>query len=168
MPNDTSSESFISKFERLAKAAGYKLTPPRLALVEELARTNDHPTVEKLLERLRRKHPRYNVASIYRTLNILEKLKLIVRHDFNEGAARIEAVTGEHHNHLIDVESGDIVEFTGKRIEALQHEMAERLGYELIDYKLEIYARPKGSTAGVDKVDRALSKRKQSPNVVRA
>lgn len=159
---------FIEEFENRAKAAGYKLTPPRLALVEELARTSDHPTAEKLLERMRRKLPRYTTASIYRTLNMLEKLGLIVRHDFNEGTARIEAVTGKHHNHLIDIESGDIVEFTGKRIEALQHEMAERLGYELADYKLEIYARPKGSTAGTDAAGRELAKRKQAPNVVRA
>lgn len=155
---------FVETFEERAKASGYKLTPPRLALVEELARTEDHPTVEELLERIRRRHPRYTMASIYRTLNILEKLKLIVRHDFNEGTSRIEAVTDEHHNHLIDVESGDIVEFTGKRIEALQHEMAERLGYELVDYKLEIYARPKDRKSNSRNT---IRKRKAPPAVVR-
>lgn len=160
--------SFVRQFEKRAKAAGYKLTSQRLALVKELAHTTDHPTAETLLVRLRRKEPRYNMASLYRTLNILEKLDLIARHDFGGGKARIEIRDGEHHNHLIDVESGDIVEFTGKRIEALQHEMAEKLGYELIDYKLAIYARPKGSTAGRDAADRVLAKRKQAPHVLRA
>ena len=162
------SSNYPEEFERRAHRAGDKITPPRRSLVEELARTTDHPTVEELLRGLSMKHPRYTSASIYRSLNMLEELSLIVRHDFNEGTARIEAVTGGHHSHLIDVESGDIVEFTGKRIEALQHEMAQRLGYELIDYKLEIYARSKGSTAGTDEVGRALAKRRQSPNVVRA
>lgn len=154
---------YSQEFERRAQRAGYKITPPRRSLVEELARTTDHPTVEELLKRLRKKHPRYTSASIYRSLNMLEKLRLIVRHDFNEGTARIEAATGEHHNHLIDVESGDIVEFTGKRIEALQHEMAEKLGYELIDYKLEIYARPLDSKAKLKTDDRRLSKYSARP-----
>lgn len=105
------------------------------------------------------------MASLYRTLNVLEKLNLIVRRDFGGGKARIEIRDGEHHNHLIDFESGDIVEFTGKRIEALQHEMAEKLGYELIDYKLAIYARPKGNTA---QADRAFRARPQAPAVIRA
>lgn len=157
--------NLIEEFHKRSKIAGFKITPLRLALVEELTKTRDHPTAEKLLERMRRKYPRYTTASIYRTLNVLERLKLIVRHDFNEGAARIEAATGEHHNHLIDIESGDIVEFTGKRIEALQHEIAEKLGYELIDFKLEIYARPKGKVAEDDGV---LRKRKSATTVMRA
>lgn len=154
----------LEAFKERAKAAGYKLTPSRISLVEELARTKDHPTVEELLKRIRKAHPRYTSASIYRTLAVLEKLGLIVRHDFNEGTARIEAFTGERHNHLIDVESGDIIEFTGKRIEALQHEMAERLGYELVDYKLEIYARTKGSSKDDGSL---LRKRQRAPSVVR-
>lgn len=158
-PSDYSKE-----FERRAQRAGYKITLPRRSLVEELARTTDHPTVDELLNRLRQKHPRYTSASIYRSLNMLEKIGLIVRHDFNEGTARIEAVTGAHHNHLIDVENGDIIEFSGKRIEALQHEVAERLGYELVDYKLEIYARPKDSRPNARTT---FGKRKPAPAVVR-
>lgn len=156
---------FLRTFEERAKAAGYKLTSQREALVKELAQTTDHPTAETLLTRLRRREPRYNLASLYRTLNILEKLDLILRHDFGGDKARIEIRDGEHHNHLIDVESGDIVEFTGARIEALQHKMAEKLGYELIDYKLEIYARPKGSTA---EAERAFRARPHAPAVIRA
>lgn len=160
--------NLIEEFESRAKAEGYKVTSQRVALVEELARSNDHPTAEELLNRVRKKCPRYTSASIYRTLNVLEKLGLILRHNFKGGTARIEAVTETHHNHLIDVESGDIVEFRGKRIEALQHEMAERLGYEVIDYKLEIYARPKHSAAEASKASSPFARRKRAPFVARA
>lgn len=134
----------VEEFSERARAAGYKMTPQRMELVEELAQTKDHPTADDLLHRIREKNPRYTMASVYRTLNMLEKLGLIVRHNFNEGSTRIEAITEKRHNHLIDVENGDIVEFTGQRIEKLQRELAEKLGYELLDYKLEIYARPLG------------------------
>lgn len=137
---------YTDQYLERAKTAGYKQTPQRMAVVEELAETTDHPTVEMLLGRVRVKYPRFTMASVYRTISMLETLGLVIKHDFNEGTSRIEPVCGTHHGHLIDVDNGDIIELTEGKIEQLQHEIADQLGYELVDYKLEIYARPKGST----------------------
>lgn len=131
------------EFAERSRRGKYKITPQRLIVVKEIAAATDHPTAETLLHRIRKYEPRFALASVYRTINLLHKLGLILKHDFGDGKSRIEPVTSEHHNHLIDVENGKIIEFDDEEIDRLQRAIARRHGYRLLDYKLEIYAEPR-------------------------
>lgn len=153
---------FVSEFEKRCLDAGYKITRQRLTVAEEIARSNDHPTAEMLYERIQRHSPDLSFASIYRTLSVMDKLGLILRHDFGDGKARIEPSDDGHHNHLINIENGDIVEIDGDRMAEVQRKVAQELGYELVDYKLELYAKPLGENALSPEARQKLVKRRRA------
>jgi Fur family ferric uptake transcriptional regulator len=125
--------------ERCAEA-GLKMTGQRKIILRVLDEAADHPAVETVYERAREIDPSISMATVYRTLNLLDELNLVVRHEFNENFARYETNT-EHHHHLIDVESGAVIEFQNDEIEAMKIEIAKKLGYELVECRLELYGR---------------------------
>jgi Fur family ferric uptake transcriptional regulator len=125
--------------ERCAEA-GLKMTGQRKIILRVLDEAADHPAVETVYERARVIDPSISMATVYRTLNLLDELNLVVRHEFNENFARYETNT-EHHHHLIDVESGAVIEFQNDEIEAMKIEIATKLGYELVECRLELYGR---------------------------
>lgn len=120
--------------------AGLKMTGQRKTILHVLDEAADHPAVETVYERARTVDPTISMATVYRTLNLLDELNLVVRHEFNENFARYETNT-EHHHHLIDVETGDVVEFQSEEIEAMKIEIARKLGFDLVECRLELYGR---------------------------
>lgn len=121
---------------------GLRLTDARRIIVEVLEEADDHPDALVLQERARVRDPSISTATVYRTLKLLEELSLISRHDFGDGRARYEDADKEHHDHLINVETGEIIEFHNEGLEELKRVIAERLGYDLKDHRLELYGVP--------------------------
>ena len=125
---------------------GVKLTEQRKVIAKILSESketygeSDHPDVDELYKRVSQIDSRISIATVYRTVKLFEEAGIIERHDFKEGKARYEPLTDEHHDHLIDINSGEIIEFVDKDIEELQKKVAEKLGYKLVDNKLELYA----------------------------
>ena len=118
------------------------MTGQRRVIARVLSDATDHPDVEQLHRRATEIDPRISVATVYRTLRLFEEASILERHEFRSGRARYEEAPEEHHDHLIDVQSGRVLEFQDQEIEALQRKVAERLGYRLIDHRLELYAVP--------------------------
>lgn len=125
--------------ERCA-AAGLKMTGPRKIILKVLVQADDHPSVEDVYSRARAFDSSISMATVYRTMNMLDELGLVVRHEFGENFARYE-VSDEHHDHLIDLETGEIFEFHNEALEALKEKIAEEMGFELLDHRLELYGR---------------------------
>lgn len=124
---------------------GLKMTDQRRVIARVLSEAEDHPDVEELHQRAAAVDPRISLATVYRTLRLFEEVNLLERHDFRGGRARYEQIPDEHHDHLIDLESGNVIEFQNAEIEALQRGIAEKLGYKLVDHRLELYAVPLNS-----------------------
>ena len=101
--------------------------------------SKDHPDVDELHKRVSLIDKKISIATVYRTIKLFEESGILIRHDFKEGKSRYEPTTDEHHNHLIDINTGEIVEFVDKDVEDLQKKIAEKLGYKLVDHKLELY-----------------------------
>lgn len=120
--------------------AGLKMTGQRRTILRVLSESDDHPSVETVYERAREADNSISIATVYRTLNLLDDLNLVQRHDFNEPHARFE-VNLEHHHHLVDLESGEVIEFQNEEIEHLKVKIAKELGFELLDHRLELYGR---------------------------
>lgn len=125
----------------LSRAAGLRLTGPRRVILRVLDAACDHPDVEELYRRVNAIDPRINIATVYRTMSTLAELGLIERHSFSDGRARYEVVSGEHHDHFINVENGEVLEFRSDEIEALQEAIARRYGFDIVSHRLEIYVR---------------------------
>lgn len=125
--------------ERCARA-GLKMTGQRKIILRVLDESEDHPAVDVVCERAKAIDPSISMATVYRTLNLLSEMDLVVRHDFNEKFSRYE-VNMEHHHHLIDVESGEVIEFQNADIEKMKQEIARKLGYDLIECRLELYGK---------------------------
>jgi Fur family ferric uptake transcriptional regulator len=121
---------------------GLKMTEQRRIIARVLSESSDHPDVEELHQRAHAVDQRISLATVYRTLRLFEEINLLERHDFRSGRARYEQIPGEHHDHLIDLETGRVIEFQSEEIEALQRLVAQRLGYRLVDHRLELYAVP--------------------------
>ena len=122
------------------KSAGLKVTLPRLKILEVLEKnSNHHLSAEDIYRILIDQKEEVGVATIYRVLSQFEESGIVEKHDFKGGKARYEQSPDEHHDHLIDINSGEIIEFVDKNIEKLQHEVAKKLGYKLVDHKLELY-----------------------------
>lgn len=143
----------VERLERGLRDAGMRLTRQRAAILRALAAGDDHPGAAEVLGRARRAEPSTSLATVYRTLAVLEREGLVGRHAFDgggAGAARYELGDAPHHDHLIDVETGAVIEFRDDRIEALQAEIARELGYEVIDHRLELFGRRRrrGPSAG--------------------
>lgn len=123
---------------------GMRMTEQRRVIARVLDAATDHPDVEEVYRRASEIDPRISISTVYRTVKLFEDAGMIERHDFRDGRSRYEAVSEEHHDHLIDLRSGDVIEFRSEEIEALQELIARRLGYRLVDHRLELYAVPIG------------------------
>ncbi len=125
--------------EQLCADRGLRITEQRKVIARVLSNSEDHPDVEMLHERASKIDPKISIATVYRTVRLFEEAGILDRHDFGDGRARYEAAPEAHHDHLIDVESGDVVEFVDPELEALQKVIAEKLGYRLVDHRMELY-----------------------------
>ena len=125
--------------EQKCLAKNVKLTEQRKIIAKVMSDSHDHPDVNELYLRVSKFDNRISIATVYRTVKLFEESGIVEKHDFKGGKARYEQSPDEHHDHLIDINSGEIVEFVDKEIEKLQHEVAKRLGYKLVDHKLELY-----------------------------
>ena len=136
----------MSKIEEKCKSKGVRLTDQRRIIAKvmsdskETYGSKDHPDVDELHKRANVLDKSISIATVYRTVKLFEEAGIIERHDFKEGRARYEPLPDEHHDHLIDINSGEIIEFVDKDIEKLQEKVAQKLGYKLVDHKLELYA----------------------------
>jgi Fur family ferric uptake transcriptional regulator len=129
--------------EALCAAKGMRMTEQRRVIARVLASSDDHPDVEELYRRCIKVDDRISISTVYRTVRLFEDAGIIERHDFRrEGRARYETSTETHHDHLINLRSGEVIEFQSEEIERLQAEVARKLGYKLIDHRLELYAVP--------------------------
>ena len=129
-----------SQLERLCIDRGLKMTDQRRVIARVLSESSDHPDVEQVYTRATKVDPRISIATVYRTVKLFEEANILDRHDFGDGRARYEEVPEEHHDHLIDVNSGEVIEFCDEEIERLQREAAARLGYRLVGHRLELFA----------------------------
>jgi Fur family ferric uptake transcriptional regulator len=127
--------------EALLKAAGMRVTRPRQIILEILLGAEGHPDAAEIVEMAATRGARVSLATVYRTMKVLEESGAIQRHAFGHGPARFEQAQIAHHDHLIDIETGAVIEFTSERIEAIQAEIAARLGYEIVHHRLELYGR---------------------------
>ncbi|MCG2840108.1 transcriptional repressor [Sandaracinobacter sp. RS1-74] len=128
--------------EALCQAKGLRITEQRRVIARVLSDSRDHPDVEELHRRASAVDKGISIATVYRTVRLFEEAGILERHDFRDGRSRYEATPDEHHDHLIDIESGDVVEFHDEELERLQAAIAERLGYKLVDHRLELYGSP--------------------------
>ncbi|MGE0659270.1 MAG: Fur family transcriptional regulator [Reyranellaceae bacterium] len=137
-----------SRLEKRCVERGLKMTEQRRVIARVLSESSDHPDVEQLYRRVTAIDPRISIATVYRTVRLFEEADILEKHDFRDGRARYEEAPEEHHDHLIDVQSGKVIEFTDPQIEELQRLIAARLGYRLVDHRLELYAVPIGAKEG--------------------
>jgi Fur family ferric uptake transcriptional regulator len=121
---------------------GMRMTDQRRVIAQVIEQAVDHPDVEELYRRAASVDPRISLSTVYRTVNLFEEAGLVTKHDFKDGRARFELIPDEHHDHLIDIRSGKVIEFRNEEIEAIQEVIAKRLGYRLVDHRLELYAVP--------------------------
>lgn len=121
------------------EAKGLRLTDQRRTIAAVLEEADDHPDVEALYARASERDPRISIATVYRTVKLFEEAGILDRHDFGDGRARYEMTGSDHHDHLIDLATGEVIEFVDPEIEALQVKIAEKLGYDLKDHRLELY-----------------------------
>jgi Fur family ferric uptake transcriptional regulator len=130
--------------EALCAAKGMRMTEQRRVIARVLAQSDDHPDVEELFRRCVKVDDRISISTVYRTMRLFEDAGIIERHDFRDGRARYETSPDIHHDHLINLRTGEIIEFQSEEIERLQTEVARKLGYRLVDHRLELYAVPLG------------------------
>ena len=131
-----------SRLEKRCEEKGLKMTSQRRTIARVLSESDDHPDVELLHKRTHKLDPKISMATVYRTVRLFEEAGVIDKHDFGDGRARYEETAEEHHDHLIDMKTGKVVEFMDPEIERLQQEIAKRLGYKLVDHRLELYGVP--------------------------
>lgn len=136
-----------NRIEAQCRALGIRLTGPRKLIAEVLAEANDHPDVPELHRRVAARDETVSLSTVYRTVKRFEEQGILERHAFQDGRARYEKASKKHHDHLIDLATGKVIEFRSEEIERLQAEIAQRLGYELVGHRLELYARPAATTA---------------------
>ncbi len=133
----------MSPLEQLCLDKGMKMTDQRRVIARVLSDADDHPDVEELHRRASEIDPRISIATVYRTVRLFEEANILDRHDFGDGRARYETRSGSHHDHLINIRSGEVVEFRNEEIEKLQRRVAEEMGFDLVDHRLELYCVPK-------------------------
>lgn len=131
-----------SSIENKCLEKGLKMTGQRRVIAKVISDSHDHPDVEMLYQRAVEVDPNISIATVYRTVKLFEEAGITQRHDFGDGRARYEEADGEHHDHLIDLKSGKVIEFANAEIEKLQKEIARKLGYKLVDHRLELFAVP--------------------------
>jgi len=146
------------RIEQLCADKGLKMTGQRRVIARVLSESSDHPDVEQVYRRAAAIDPRISIATVYRTVKLFEEANILARLDFGDGRSRYEEAPEEHHDHLIDIKSGTVIEFHNEEIERLQKEVARRHGFELVGHRLELYGVPLGSS------DATLAKKKDSPS----
>lgn len=132
----------ISRIEQRCIDKGMKMTDQRRVIARVLSEAHDHPDVEEVYRRSTEIDPRISIATVYRTVRLFEEAAILERHDFGDGRARYEESVDDHHDHLIDVQSGRVIEFTSPEIEVLQRKIAETYGFRLVGHRLELYGVP--------------------------
>ena len=133
------SSEMASQIEQACIDKGLKMTGQRRLIARVLSDARDHPDVEEVYRRAVVLNPHISLATVYRTVRLLEAADILERHEFRDGRARYEAVSDEHHDHLIDIDTGDVVEFNNEEIERIQTKIAKELGYRLVDHRLALY-----------------------------
>jgi Fur family ferric uptake transcriptional regulator len=131
-----------SRLEHLCIEKGLKMTEQRRVIARVLSESEDHPDVEQVYRRATELDPHISIATVYRTVRLFDEAGILARHDFGDGRARYEEMPTQHHDHLIDVQSGRVIEFRNEEIEKLQRLIADQLGYKLVDHRLELFAVP--------------------------
>ena len=128
-----------SMIERKCMEKGVRLTDQRKLIAKVMSEANDHPDVDELYNRVSKIDTKISIATVYRTVKLFEESGIVTKHDFKGGKARYEELSESHHDHLIDIKTGEIIEFVDDEIEKLQTKVAEKYGYKLVDHKLELY-----------------------------
>ena len=134
-----------SNIEKKCKIKGVKLTDQRKVIAKVMSESTDHPNVDELYNRVSKIDPKISIATVYRTVKLFEESGILAKHDFKGGKARYEELNEGHHDHLIDIKTGEIIEFVDNDTEELQKKVAEKYGYKLVDHKLELYGIKKKS-----------------------
>ena len=132
----------MDRLEKLCTAKGMRMTEQRRVIARVLSVADDHPDVEEIHRRATEIDSNISIATVYRTMRLFEEAGVVERHDFQDGRSRYEEATDDHHDHLIDLRSGEVIEFVNEEIEALQKKIAEQHGYKLVDHRLELYGIP--------------------------
>jgi Fur family ferric uptake transcriptional regulator len=141
----------ISRLEQLCLDKGLKMTEQRRIIARVLSESADHPDVERVYQRATAIDSHISIATVYRTVRLFEEANILARHDFGDGRSRYEGMPSAHHDHLIDVQSGQVIEFRNEEIEKLQEAIAAQLGYDLVGHRLELYALPRDRKSGPDR-----------------
>jgi len=136
--------------ERACETRGLRMTGQRRVIAEVLSAADDHPDVEELYHRASRIDDKISLSTVYRTMRLFEDEGIIERHDFGDGRARYEPSEGEHHDHLINIKTGDVIEFQSAEIERLQERIARELGFRIVGHRLELFCEPLSEEAGDD------------------
>ena len=132
----------VAPIEDLCEQRGMRMTDQRRIIARVLTRSVDHPDVEEVYRRASAQDPNISIATVYRTVRLFEEAGILERHEFGDGRARYEQAPETHHDHLINIQTREVIEFTDKQIEELQRVIAERLGYRLVGHRLELYCVP--------------------------
>ena len=135
----------VETIEQKCLVKGVKLTDQRKIIARVMSQSNDHPDVNELYNRVSKIDSKISIATVYRTVKLFEEFGILAKHEFKGGKARYEELNESHHDHLIDIKSGEIIEFVDEEIEKLQKKVADKYGYELVDHKLELYGVKKKS-----------------------
>lgn len=132
----------MDRLEKICVAKGMRMTEQRRVIARVLSGAEDHPDVEEIHRRATEIDDKISIATVYRTMRLFEEAGVVERHDFQDGRARYEEATETHHDHLINLKSGEVIEFVNEEIEALQKKIAEQHGFKLVDHRLELYGVP--------------------------
>lgn len=144
--SDQADRDAAHRLERLCVEKGMRMTEQRRVIARVLSIATDHPDVEEIHRRASEIDSRISIATVYRTMRLFEEANVVARHDFQDGRSRYEEASDDHHDHLIDVRSGNVIEFVNDEIEKLQHRIAEEHGYRLLSHRLELYGVPINET----------------------
>jgi Fur family ferric uptake transcriptional regulator len=131
-----------SRIELICREKGLKMTEQRRTIAAVLSESTDHPDAAAVYRRAAVLDSRISMATVYRTIRLFEDCEVLEKHDFGDGRSRYEEASDEHHDHLIDISSGEVIEFQNSEIERIQKEVARKLGYDLVDHRLELYGSP--------------------------
>lgn len=146
--SDQSESGPVSEIERLCLKHGMRMTDQRRVIARVLSEANDHPDVEEVYRRSTEIDPGISIATVYRTVRLFEEAGILERHDFRDGRSRYETASDDHHDHLINVETGEVLEFHNDEIEKLQERIAAEMGFKLVDHRMELYGVPLTKKAG--------------------
>ena len=142
MASDANHDVKLSRIEAVCVDKGMRMTDQRRTIARVLSDADDHPDVEEVYARASGVDPRISISTVYRTVKLFEDAGILEKHDFRAGRSRYEPISEEHHDHLIDLRSGEVIEFSNEDIEKLQRIVARKLGYRLVDHRLELYGVP--------------------------